>query len=90
LAADFIFEVYVEYIRGKCAPIINILGKSAELKWGLGHRALKGIHNGAIEPILTYGATVWEKDLTKQFVEIVGSVKTDEYQISQGIQNTVI
>jgi len=67
-----------------------MLGKSAELKWDLGHRALKVIHNGAIEPILTYGATVWEKEITKQFVEILGSAKNDEYQNSQGIQNTVI
>ena len=35
-------------------------------KSGLGHRALKVIYNWAIEPILTYGAPVWEKGLTKQ------------------------
>jgi len=32
----------------------------------LEHRALKVIYSGAIEPILTYGAPVWEKALTKQ------------------------
>ena len=30
------------------------------------HRALKVIYNGAIEPILTHGAPVLEKDLKKQ------------------------
>jgi len=43
-----------------------MLAKSDKLKWGMGHRALKVIHNGAIEPILIYGAPVWEKALTKQ------------------------
>ena len=32
----------------------------------MGHRALKVIYSGAIEPILTYGAPIWEKALTKQ------------------------
>jgi len=43
-----------------------MLAKSTKLKWGMGHRALKVIYSGAIEPILTYGAPVWEKALTKQ------------------------
>ena len=42
------------------------VSKSAKLKLGLGHRALKVIYNGAIDPLLTYGAPVWEKALTKQ------------------------
>jgi hypothetical protein len=43
-----------------------MLAKSAKLKWGMGHRAMNVIYCGAIEPILIYGATVWEKALTKQ------------------------
>jgi hypothetical protein len=43
-----------------------MLAKSAKLKWGMGHRALKVIYSGAIEPILTCGAPIWEKALTKQ------------------------
>ena len=62
----FSFDRHVDYITGKCTPIINKLAKSAKFKWGLGHRAPKVIYNGAIEPILTYGAPVWEKALTKQ------------------------
>jgi len=62
----FSFNRHVDYITGKCTPIIKMLAKSAKLKYGLGHRALKVIYNGAIEPILTYGALVWEKALTKQ------------------------
>jgi len=62
----FSFDRHVDYIIGKCTPIINMLVKSVKLKWGLRHRVLKVIYNGAIEPILTYGAPVWEKAVTKQ------------------------
>ena len=62
----FSFDRHVDYITGKCTPIINMLAKSAKLKWGIGHQALKVIYSGAIEPILTYGAPIWEKALTKQ------------------------
>jgi hypothetical protein len=60
------FDRHRDYIAGKYTPIINMLAKSAKLKWGLGHQALKVIYSGAIEPILTYGAPVWEKALTKR------------------------
>jgi ribonuclease HI len=59
----FRFDRHVNYITGKCASIIHMLSKSAKLKWGLRHRALKVIYSGAIEPILTYGAPVFEKAL---------------------------
>ena len=63
----FNFDKHVDYITGKCTPTrTNMLAKSAKLNWGLWHRALKVIYNGAIEPILTYGAAVWKKALTKQ------------------------
>jgi hypothetical protein len=60
------FDRHIDYVAGKCTPVINMLVKSAKLKWGMGHRALKVIYSGAIEPILTYGTAVWEKALTKQ------------------------
>ena len=86
----FSFDSHVDYITGKCIPIINMLGKSAKLKWGMGHRALKFIYSGAIGPILTYGAPIWEKALTKQFEEIQPTSKNDEYQNNQSIKNSVI
>jgi len=60
----FSFDRHVDYITGKCTPITNMLAKSAKLKWGMGHQALKVIYSGAIEPILTYGEPIWEKALT--------------------------
>src|SRR5215510_386625 len=38
-----------------------MLGKSANLYWGLGNKSLKNIYEGALIPILTYGAPVWEE-----------------------------
>ena len=36
------------------------------MNWGLGHKALKTIYEGAIVPIMTYGAPVWEVAVNKQ------------------------
>jgi hypothetical protein len=75
------FDRHVDYITGKCTRIINMLAKSAKLKWGMGHQALKVIYIGAIEPILTYGAPVWEKALkkTKQSEEMQKNTKAHKY-----------
>ena len=62
----FNFERHVDYITGKCTPVIKMLANSSKLKWDIGHQALKVIYSGASEPILTYGASIWEKALTKQ------------------------
>ena len=43
-----------------------MLAKSSKPKWVMGYGALKVIYSGAIEPILTCGAPIWEKALTKQ------------------------
>jgi hypothetical protein len=64
--SKFSFDRHIDYVTGKCTPIIHMIAKSAKLKWGMGHRTLKVIYRGAIEPILTYGAPIWEKALTKQ------------------------
>jgi ribonuclease HI len=61
-----------------------MLAKSAKLKWGLGHQALKVIYIGAIEPIMTYGAQVWEK--AKQYEEIPASSKNDEHKIAKSFR----
>jgi hypothetical protein len=46
--------------------MIYMLGKTAKLNWGLEHKALKTIYEGAIEPLMTYGAPVWEEGVKKQ------------------------
>jgi len=35
-----------------------MLNRTAKLHWGLGHKSLKMIYEGAIVPLMTYGAPV--------------------------------
>jgi hypothetical protein len=46
--------------------LIYMLGKPAKLQWGLGHKSLKTVHEGALTPLLSCGAPVWEEAITKQ------------------------
>jgi len=46
--------------------MIYMLGKTAKLNWGLGHKSLKIIYEEAVVPLMTYGAPVWEEAITKQ------------------------
>jgi hypothetical protein len=43
-----------------------MLGRSAKLQWGLGHKSLKIIYEGALIPMITYGAPVWHEAVVKQ------------------------
>jgi hypothetical protein len=42
-----------------------MLARTAKLQWGLGHKALKTIYEGAVFPILTYGAPIWVEAIRK-------------------------
>ena len=42
-----------------------MLNRTAKLHWGLGHKSLKTAYEGAIVPLMTYGAPVWEGAITK-------------------------
>jgi hypothetical protein len=53
------FKDHINYMTEKCSKLIYVLSKSAKLKWGLGHTALKTIYTGAILPLLQYGVPVW-------------------------------
>jgi hypothetical protein len=41
------------------------LSKSAKLSWGLGHKALKTLYMGGIQPLLLYGAPAWAETIEK-------------------------
>ena len=45
--------------------LINMLARTAKLQWGLGHKALTTIYEGAVVPILTYGAPIWVEAIRK-------------------------
>jgi hypothetical protein len=57
---------YIGNITEKSRKMIHVLGKTVKLNWGLGHKALKIIYKGAIVPLMTYGAPVWEEAVKKQ------------------------
>ena len=42
-----------------------MLGRIAKLQWGLGHKALKTIYEGAVVPILMYRAPIWIEAIWK-------------------------
>ena len=43
------------------------LSKTAKLSWGLTHKPLKTIYNGAILPLLLYGAPVWAEAMRFEY-----------------------
>jgi hypothetical protein len=42
-----------------------MLARTAQLQWSLGHKAFKSIYEGAIVPVLTYGAAIWVEAIRK-------------------------
>lgn len=63
LNTKFNFGNHIQQITQKSLQLINMLGRTARLQWGLGSQALKTIYTGALVPMLTYGAPVWEEAL---------------------------
>jgi hypothetical protein len=60
------FHKHTEHTTEKLRKMIHMLGKTAKLNWGLGHKSLKTIYGGALVPLMTYGAPVWEEAIKKQ------------------------
>jgi len=55
----FKFREHITYVVEKCTKPLYSLSKSAKISWGLRHEVLKMICEGAILPLLLYGAPVW-------------------------------
>ena len=63
LDTKFNFNAHIDHTVEKLIIIINRLARTARLQRGLGHKTLKTIYEGAIGPLLTYGAPIWEKTI---------------------------
>jgi hypothetical protein len=50
------FYKHIEHIAEKSKTLIYMLSKTAKLRWGLGHKSLKMVYEGALVPLMTYGA----------------------------------
>jgi hypothetical protein len=59
------FDKHIRYIADNSSKLIHMLGRSAKLQWGLGHKSLKTIY-GALILMITYGAPVWLEAVVKQ------------------------
>jgi ribonuclease HI len=60
------FNTHIKYLAENSTELIHMLGRSAKLQWGLGNKALKTIYEGAMIPLLTYGAPIWEEAAAKR------------------------
>jgi hypothetical protein len=60
------FDKHIQYTTENSTKLVYMLGRSAKLYWGAGHKALKTIYEGALIPLLTYGAPVWDQAVLKQ------------------------
>jgi len=47
------FHKHIEHITEKSRKMIYVLGKTAQLNWGLGHKSLKTIYEGALVTLMT-------------------------------------
>ena len=52
-----------------------MLNRTAKLHWGLGHKSVKTIYEGAIVPLMTYGAPVWEGAITNKYLQKLHSAQ---------------
>jgi len=60
------FYNHIEQIADKSRALTYMLNRTAKLHWGLGHKSLKTIYEGAIAPLMTYGAPVWGGAITTE------------------------
>jgi len=59
LDSKFNFNAHIEHTMATLITLINKLARTAKLHWGLGHKALETIYEGAAVANLTYGAPIW-------------------------------
>ena len=50
------FSSHIEHITEKSRKLIYMLSRTAKLTWGLGHKSLKTIYEGALLRLMTYGS----------------------------------
>ena len=61
LESKFNFNAHIDH----ALALVNMLGRTAKVQWGLGKKALKTIYEVAVVPVLTYGAPIWIEAIRK-------------------------
>ena len=59
LDRKFNCNAHIDHTVAKLITLINMLARTAELQWCLGHKALKTIYEGEVVPIRKYVAPIW-------------------------------
>ena len=59
------FNAHIDHTVAKLITLISMLVRIANPQCSLGHKALKTIYEGAVVPILTYGAPIWVEAIRK-------------------------
>jgi hypothetical protein len=54
------FRDHANYVEERCTKLKFTLSKSAKVKWGLKHEALKTTYRGVILPLMLDGVPVWK------------------------------
>jgi hypothetical protein len=70
--------------------LIYMLSKSAKLQWGLGHTSLKMVYEGALVPLMTYGALPGRTLLLKIPPKDAKCTEADKQQYREGVQNHLL
>jgi hypothetical protein len=65
LDSRFNFNAHIDHTVAKLIMLISMLARTAKLQWGLWHKALKTIYEGAVVPLLTYRAPIWVEAIGK-------------------------
>jgi hypothetical protein len=55
----------MDHTVAKLITLVNMLARTAKLQWGLGHKTLKTIYEGAVFPLQTYGVPIWIEAIQK-------------------------
>jgi len=63
----FKFSKHINYTAERSSKHIHRLSKSAKLTWGLNHKLLQTIYEGAVLPLLLYGAPVWAEAMRFEY-----------------------
>jgi len=60
-----LFYKHVEHVAEKSRELTYMLNRTAKLQWGLAYNSLKTVYEGAVVPLMNYGAPVWVGAITK-------------------------
>jgi hypothetical protein len=59
------FNAHIYHTVTKLITLVNMLSRTAKQQWGLGYKALKTVYEGAVVPLLKYGAPIWKNAIRK-------------------------